>query len=227
MSPKLLFKIHNLKTECKGVDSVLLYFSFLVDISQLEEELTKANSAILKISDICTPIQLGSYDDLDINITFFSASQEVRDILPLLHRIYGSVIFDKMWKKYAKKIPIQGNVPIDYIPENVWICAFEKSKKILQLFIDGTISLDKIDHTFGKFKQNYEQIKEEIRTLYMAVSGNKVDERLVEERVKQIKEYNLLINSKEAATLVLKIRDKFQLTGDFKMLELIDKEVCP
>ena len=84
----------------------------------------------------------------------------------------------------------------------------------------GEIQLKGIDAHFASFNQKYDGIRKE---LDMLCGGRKT---VVDQRLLQIRQYHLLDSYQRGAEAMLKLRDMFQLTGDFKDVEVLVALVC-
>ena len=64
------------------------------------------------------------------------------------------------------------------------------------------------------YKEEYEQIRDELKNF-------KLGDKVINERIEQLKKYRQLEDSVKGAKVILKFAQDFQLTGDFDQIRVI------
>lgn len=162
---------------------------------------------------------------LATNITYFNVSKDVIGILDDFNRIKHSVTFEKIWKIIGnhlckeKEETEDDEISLDEVVEIVWFRTYNEVKDLTSKLLAGTITFKKVDSMFKDFKQNYKEMKYEIGTMRKALGVT--DSGVFNRRVKQIEQYNQLNNYRKGAEVMKKIKEGFELTGDFKVLDML------
>ena len=171
-----------------------------------------------KLCDLCEAQQPGIRSQP--KITWFEVPTDVLGILTALNSIRPSVVFEQKWKKIGIAYMRENeDVTMEDIVDNVWLAAYSEVRQIVESLEKGTITFRIIDEIFGDFRQNYKEMKAEIRAM---CTGVKVTNNTwIDKKLKQVEEYQKLTVYREGALTMKKIKEGFKLQGDFQILDIL------
>ena len=170
-----------------------------------------------------------------IEVKFFEIPQLVKDMLLPLYKVQESSTFQKLWVQWGKKAQSarandeskEGDLNI-FVVENVWKPAYEAWNQLVASALDGSLTLTGVDKFFEGYKNRREELKEELRRIFV-LGQDSVDDsqlkKLVEERVTQIHWYQQLDQYFTAAETIWKFKESMGFTGDFKVIEDVRNQV--
>ena len=188
---------------------MILNFKISVDIERLKQSL-KSISDETTIEQLCEPMvysvehaNIGNYRP---KIHYFPADllQGTVPMLNSLWKMQASVVYKDIWKSTAERAPNKARI-VEILNE-IWRPTEGQWNQICQKMSSGDITLDRIDKLFKKFERRYDVIQKEVELM--------CKER-AHDRVKQIKQYHQLGQYCDGADMMIKLRDKFELEGDF------------
>ena len=144
-----------------------------------------------------------------------------------------SELFSKIWKDYMKtaataKRKSGSDLTIPDIKTEIWEPAFTECQTLLDSLRERTIQLSVVDRYF----KSVDHKKRMIQSLYVGVEkcmNNEVrdhDPRWITVAVDLMDKYWSLRELVEVADVVLNLKGKLGLTGDFTLIETLAKQVC-
>lgn len=171
-------------------------------------------NALCKVRTYAPDVANAAYQP---EITFFSLTPNSIRMLNELWDLKEGVIFKEfMWDLHARRMTdkFQGDCKLDVIVGEVWEPAKKSWDSFCQDVGSGRLTFKRTDELFGVFDKNYDSIEKELR-----VACERWD--VVKERLGQIKQYHQLDQYIHGAHIIIELRDKFGLSGDFSIPETL------
>lgn len=146
-----------------------------------------------------------------------------------------SILFQEIWGRHMKlaatsvKRKEQLELTIEDIKCVIWDPTFTECKKLLDTLHDRSIKLAEVECYFRNSR--HEDMTWQLRELSTSVhkcacADRPNNSRWIDGVVQHICDYQSLLTLSKAATIVLTLKTKLSLTGDFKAIETLAKEVC-
>ncbi|XP_060597666.1 E3 ubiquitin-protein ligase rnf213-alpha-like [Ruditapes philippinarum] len=188
-----------------------------VDVSAIEKELNKqAFIEKCALNDICKPVKIETVQSINTfmpSMTAFKLPESVRTIIPQLSEYQLSAVFLKMWEHACEKNADSCTSLEDVV--NIWksvsISWLDKSK----LIQEGTISFRDFENLIVKTcHDDDEVIASELRNM-------RITEQVVQTRLNQLKKYKLHKDCRTGAKILLDLKSKLGLSGNYNELEVI------
>lgn len=152
------------------------------------------------------------------DIIFIPIPDEVRNVLVEFKKATGSRIFRSTWLEVSEQYhEANPNVMLsltDVITE-IYQPAVIIVEKLAHGVKSNTIPLHEVDRFFHIYRDHYDVLKDELKVICPAA------EKVLDERVEQIKDYHTIRTYRQGAITMIKIRDKFRLKGDFSLVEAL------
>lgn len=138
-----------------------------------------------------------------------------------------SKIFSYLWYKILHQYQLHG-LELRDVAMSVWSPVFSQCEKLLVELKDYSISLTTVDQLFrgqpvSSITANIEQLYKGVRKCKKSMEVE--DFKWIKGVVERINQYWLLSGYDDAAQAFLKIRDAFNLTGDFQLVENMSSQV--
>ena len=181
----------------------------------------------LRVSDVCHVIQYnGKNEKLNRytpQITYYGLSDGILECAKCYPRYEESSTFMSCWMRTSNailaKIKSQNDeLTFDDIVELVWEPTLGEFTELCRNLATGTITFGKVDKHFAIYKGKYDKLLPEFRQMCMAAG---IARNWVTQRFKQIQQYHQLHQYTTGAKLMLDLKNKFQLTGNFGKLDLL------
>ncbi|XP_033105070.1 E3 ubiquitin-protein ligase RNF213-like [Anneissia japonica] len=193
-----------------------------VDVTYIEKAL-ETNMSCRKISDLCDPIQaqvvIISPKSVTPVITFFKLSPAVSDMLVEIEKIHESRLFQEFWRKKGTKVlekHTEGSLmTLQEVESQVWRFVKEEWDKFRGQLTTGLITLLAVKNKLGEIKDDL--LEKELGVFKTKNAPND----WIGKCCKQVRLYRQLGRSLESAKIILKIKNAFDLTGNFKPVELL------
>ncbi|KAI8515033.1 hypothetical protein Bbelb_076240 [Branchiostoma belcheri] len=217
-----------IKTETRQIECFLSMCEDIKPVAceELEQKVRREKLA-MSLNELCQPvagddIAKVSFDmNQPPNVTYFGITPEFREMSTLLENLSKSIVFNKIWEKMR---PTQAGeeeealpaLTVDGVLGQVWTPAYQKWLELRQNVKDGKITLQDVDETFGQFKNEYRKLEYELKML-----AKNPREGWVRDRVLQIEQYHQLNKHLDAADVVKDVKEKYNLKGDFKGVEIL------
>ncbi len=140
-----------------------------------------------------------------------------------------SGLFQDIWGKHMKnsaKKNERGKLTIEDIKVAIWDPTFMECVSLLNSLCDRSILLVDVDSYFKSIKQD---MKWELRRLNAGIckcdSSQTSSNTWIDDIVQLINEYWSLLTLSKAASVVITLKNKLCLTGDFKAIETLADQV--
>ena len=170
---------------------------------------------VKKFCEPCVYTPEAAVQDCEPKLTFFNLDNEA---MLMLGKLFGrrlSVVFNNIWNNSLQSLQRKlDNHPITLaqIVSDVWVVSENKWNLLCRRIFSGEVTFMEIDLHFSRFDKNHEMIK---RELLIACDTKETADR----RLWQIEQYHRLADFSEGAKVMLDLRDGFQLTGNFDVVE--------
>ena len=146
-------------------------------------------------------------------------------------RHYQNDLFHRIWEQTSTEVAINNpELTIKDVVKKLWQPAFEECLRILDALKKSTMKLQEIDDRFHRYSDPND-IKKHIENLFKGV-GLCLDKPLpsecpiwIQNAVGQMQQYWTLARYSKAAKIVLKLRDRLNITGNFTVMEAIATKV--
>ena len=146
----------------------------------------------------------------------------------IMSRRYPTRLFIEMWNAHMRTaVKSQPQLSIQSIKTDIWDPCFQECQTLLNSLRDRTILLSRVDHYF----QGVQDIKTQLCALHAGVrlcapeQNNKKDIPHICSAVDHIEKYWSLCRLAIAAEIVMDLKEKLVLTGDFSLIESLAEEV--
>ncbi|XP_078674105.1 E3 ubiquitin-protein ligase rnf213-alpha-like isoform X2 [Branchiostoma floridae x Branchiostoma belcheri] len=217
-----------IKTETRQIECFLSMCEDIKPVAceELEQKVRRDKSA-MSLNELCQPVAGNDITKVSFdmnqppNVTYFGITPEFREMSTLLENLSKSIVFNKIWEKVRPTQPGEEEealpaLSVDGVLGQVWTPAYQKWLELRQNVKDGKITLQDVDETFGQFKNEYRKLENELKML-----AKNPREGWVKERVLQIEQYHQLNKHLDAADVVKDVKEKYNLKGDFKGVEIL------
>lgn len=148
-------------------------------------------------------------------------------------RCTQSPLFLEIWEKHKKKAATavqrkeRSKLVIEDIKTVLWIPTFEECVYLLKSLHDRSILLEDIDKYFESIKQEMNWHLKKLNTGIRQCGNTQTPEsgQWIDKAVEHINEYWSLLTLSKAAEIVIELKNKLGLTGDFKAIERLAYQV--
>ncbi|XP_066291012.1 E3 ubiquitin-protein ligase RNF213-like isoform X3 [Branchiostoma lanceolatum] len=217
-----------INTETRQIECFLSMCEDIKPVASKDlEQKVRRDTSTMSLNKLCQPvvgidIAKVSFDlNQPPNVTHFGITPEFREMLSHLENLSKSTVFNKIWEKMRQTEPGEEEeaipaLSVDAVLSQVWKPAYQKWLELRQNLKDGNITLDEVDETFGQFKNEYRKLENELKML-----AKNPREGWIKERVLQIQQYHKLNEHLDAADVVKDVKEKYNLKGDFKGVEVL------
>lgn len=144
-----------------------------------------------------------------------------------LNQKFPSLLFQNIWA--CRRSEISEALTIADIIPKLWDPIFKECKKLIDGIYNRDIKLKDVDYYFRSIKQR--SFAPSIKNLHLAIESCdinwKVDKECdwINKAVVLIEHYFALCNQADAANIVLKLKEKLNLIGDFTVIENVAKNL--
>lgn len=148
-------------------------------------------------------------------ITFFGLCPEVEQVLVEVQSNCKSRLFKETWQGTGNTVHAASpgeTLSLADVVERVYHPTTEILKGLSHKVLQNTITLREVDRYFEIYRNHYDVLKEELKI----ICG---DSPVVDERVDQIKDYHIVKVYQSGASLMMQIKQEFNLSGDFSIVE--------
>ncbi|XP_077865143.1 E3 ubiquitin-protein ligase RNF213-like [Saccoglossus kowalevskii] len=190
--------------------------------TEIKEKLKLSQNEV-KFKNICNPNEYSnaSVDSYSPAITMYPFTEEQKTMLTTMETYQHSRIMIYFWNETLlnvrqKVVTSKPRLSIKELETTIWTPTLQKIFDLKRDVEKGTITLADIDKVFNQFDRNVENIQTE---LSMIADGNLG--QWVELRTRQIRIYYNVSSVYMAAGIVLNLKETYDLTGDFKSVELL------
>ena len=177
---------------------------------------------------------LCSIEDLQGPLKFhcFKKAEPLVDILDnffYLSRKFHSDLFQRIWKSKLKDISNTKDViTFSSVVTDIWNPVFDKCCQLIDSIKTRSIILRDVDLHFRQLHDEG-SVCEHLRNLYMAIetcNSRKVGQsNWIQVSVDLMEQYWSLCEQGKAARIVLELKEKLKLTGNFEIIEYVANQV--
>ena len=186
------------------------------------EELRDTNHT-LPLSVVCDIVLPDSIQDLQKytpKTNPWKLEEDVYAVLPEFGRRITSYIFMKLFSETAQEMDLSA-VKFWRAFQLVWSEVSKEWKSLCSKMIDGTISLADTEKVFSMFRADgdsyrFKEIWEELHKL-----GGSGSEEWVDKRIEQFTCFTTIRKHVEAASVLLQVKEAYDIKGDFGDIERI------
>ena len=149
-----------------------------------------------------------------------------------LAHIHVCHMFNRVWQDKVKALPHEGTLSVEEIRTKLWDPVVEKCTELLTTLQKCTMTLAVVDDYFGLYKR---AINGTIDDMVKLLDGLNIHQARPEERNKEIlkiekgvnlvQQYWSLCIYANAAKTCLSLKESMKLEGDFKMVQMLAKQV--
>ncbi|XP_077981894.1 E3 ubiquitin-protein ligase rnf213-alpha-like [Glandiceps talaboti] len=155
------------------------------------------------------------------HIICYPFSQQQMTLLKTMHGFKSSQVFNRLWNDaIQRRCRDEDNkiqrLSIDEMEKDIWQPVLAALADLQTRLKNGTITLAEIDHFFINFGHKYRDISDELTQI-----GGKDSASWVGMRTRQIEIHHQVQSVVEGAVTIMKLRDTYKLTGDFKAVEVL------
>ncbi len=144
-----------------------------------------------------------------------------------------SSLFTEIWQRHMKnaaasvKRKERVELTIKDIKTVIWEPAFSECKHLLDSLRDRSIKLREVDYYFKSIQQDMSwQLKSVYNGVNKCINPNFTQSSLwIDDVVQHMQEYWSLLTLSKAASVVITLKEKLCLTGDFKAIETLVNQV--
>ena len=203
-----------------------------VDLHDLSKN-TEVDASQMPIKELAqSPIVKGKLCPV---VKLFGLSRKEKQMISALDKLADSILLQQFWKENSDKAlkmteKTEGHkmflLSVDEVVELVWVPSNERLQSLRKRFLNGTISFEEIDKLFQVFKDS-EDLAKEMRLLILKNESQvKASEDKMKKRIEQIERYYKLRNCIDAVWVILELKERFNLHGDFRLVEDVRNQVC-
>ena len=167
--------------------------------------------------------------EAEIQFTCFKSAQPLRPILQNFSHLHESELFQNIWTaKLMRTSKAKTPLTFEAIVNKIWNPVFEECAQLVDSIQSRSIKLKYIDHYFGCLGSK--KLLAHFKALYVAMEAchgragrSPAWIRIAVDRMHQ---YWSLCSQAKAAKVVLELKGKLCLTGDFRVIEGVAGEIA-
>ena len=185
----------------------------ILDFQLLHKELTVE----VDTESICS---LCYTKDGDIMFNHFKTAIPLSEMLPKFALLFPNNLFCQLWRE---EIAAQKSISVAVVSEQIWPNAYSRIQELMDSLHKRTIKLSTVDCYLAGFKSeaDLDRIMRELRTALNGCLECGDDDKWIPAVVENIAQYRTLKQYEKAAETFLSLKDKMNLTGDFKEVETL------
>ncbi|XP_050980097.1 LOW QUALITY PROTEIN: E3 ubiquitin-protein ligase rnf213-beta-like [Labeo rohita] len=201
----------------------------VVDVLELSslEEMVKANLQTVTLDKLVEVQSYFSKEDLGKNNTrrvlFYSVDLQVLDMARKMHEVKTSSLLLSLWLEKANACFMPGpqllSLDLIEVHDSIWIPCLDDFLSCGLRIANGETCFKEVDQALKWCGDSGEgdRLKKELTLMATLLKSQHpyLDENWPEDRLNQIQEYRRLYHAAESAEVILMIRDKLGLQGDF------------
>ena len=203
-----------------------------ISISGLKELHSEVNSDhnMKPIKSLCEIRKNGT--EIVFN-SFLSALplERIRRPFDVMSRAHSTPWFLEIWEKCMKTaVSVKRRegveLTLEDIPTAIWDPAFRECNYLVDSLRDKTIKLSEVDHYFKAQADRKLQLQRFCVGIRVSIgSETKTDLEWIDDAVRHMEDYWSLMNLSKAARVVVELKGKLALSGDFVAIEILLNEV--
>ena len=190
-----------------------------LDFNELREKAAE-NCKCRSIQELCVQTSEG------IEVMFFNLDHSLKSMIRGVGRIQNSQIFCMKWEEAWKNLE-ESHLPLDKIPNSVWLPAYKDVQDERKEFLRGKMKMKQVEKYLKLMNGDLDNLRKEFQLLMAIDHGNELipdaDIRMLNRRVEQVEDYQGLRNAHKAARVIMRFKEKMQLKGNFMEVEEISQ----
>ncbi|XP_062382955.1 E3 ubiquitin-protein ligase rnf213-beta [Sardina pilchardus] len=157
-------------------------------------------------------------------VLWYGLKPEVLQMAREMSEVGDSSLLLSYWEEEAKSVTLWASsdrpvtFTLSYVCGEVWEPCFNGLRQLGQRIADSSVTFEELDRTLERAgdQGNGVQIHKELLFLEsMLVTHEGLQSGWAEQRLQQILQYRQIHDASESACVIMDIRDRLQLTGDF------------
>ena len=194
-----------------------------LDFNELREKAAE-NCKCRSIQELCVHTSEG------IEVTFFNLDHSLKSMIRGVDRIQNSQLFCMKWEEAWKNLE-ESHLPLDKIPNSVWLPVCEDVQNERKEFLSGKMKMKQVEKYLKLMKGDPDNLKKEFRLVMTIYQGNEVipdaEIGILNSRVEQVKDYQRLLDAHKAAWIIMRFKEEMELKGNFMEVEEISQVSVP
>ena len=175
---------------------------------------------------------LCSINNDNVIFTLLHSALPLEDIptkFDLMFSKYQSKLFEKIWDDHLKKArrKSESELTIASIKTDIWDPSFHRCLTLLDSLRDRSIKLSEVDQYFKEVKDREHQISVLCSGVEMCNNGRVIGDghQWISTAVHLMDKYWSICELVKAAEIVMDLKEKLKLSGDFSLVEGIASQV--
>ncbi|XP_057214799.1 E3 ubiquitin-protein ligase rnf213-beta-like isoform X2 [Triplophysa rosa] len=203
---------------------------YVPELSSLEEEVKNDQQAI-SLDELVEVQAYFSKEDLDKkstrNVLCYRDNFEVQDMAREMHEVRTSNLLLHLWQEKATEYVMLVSEPLTLnltdVHNEIWMPCHSDFFNLGVQIANGTVCFKKVDQALDWCEDGGEgdRLKKELALLASMLVKEIPDKNWQELRFKQIQEYRCLHHAAESAEVILEIKHKLGLQGDFSAIHVL------
>lgn len=164
-------------------------------------------------------------------VLWYRADPEVLQMAREMSEVGSSSLLLTYWEEEAKSITLTDrpvNLTLSYICNEVWKPCFNRFQQLGQKIADSSVTFEELDSTLERVgdQSSGTLIRKELDLMEHILMNHKdLQSGWAEERHQQIQQYRQLHDASESACVILDIRKRLELSGDFDQIHCLTQLV--
>ncbi len=178
------------------------------------------------IKDLC------AIDNGKVIFTLLQLALPLEDIptkFDVMFSKYQNKLFEKIWNDHMKKArrKSESELTIASIKTDIWDPSFHRCRTLLDSLRDRSIKLSEVDQYFREVKDREHQISALCSGVEMCNDGRVTGDcrQWISTAVDMMDQYWSVCQQAKAAKIVMDLKEKLKLSGDFSLIEGIASQV--
>ncbi len=148
----------------------------------------------------------------------------------LMFSKYQNKLFEKIWDDHLKKArrKSESELTIASIKTDIWDPSFHRCLTLLKSLQDRSIKLSEVDQNFREVKDREHQISALCSGVEMCNDGRETEDgrEWISIAVHLMDQYWSICEMAKAAEVVMHLKEKLKLSGDFSLIKSIANQVA-
>ena len=162
--------------------------------------------------------------DGDIMFNRFKSAIPLSEMLPKFALLFPNYLFCQLWRE---EIAAQKSISVAVVSEQIWPNAYSRIQELMDSLHKRTIKLSTVDGYLAVYESeaDLDRIMRELHTALNGCLECEGDDKWIPAVVKNIAQYRTLKRYEKVAETFLSLKDKMNLTGDFKEVKTLAHKV--
>ncbi|XP_056627258.1 E3 ubiquitin-protein ligase rnf213-beta-like isoform X2 [Triplophysa dalaica] len=200
------------------------------ELSSLEKEVKNDQQAV-SLNELVEVQPYFSKEDLNKkskrNVLCYIDNFEVQDMAREMHEVGTSSLLLHLWQEKATEYVMLVSqlliLNLTDVRNEIWMPCHSEFFNLGVQIANGTVCFKKVDQALDWCEDGGEgdRLKKELALLASMLDNEIPDKNWKELRFKQIQEYRSLHHAAESAEVIMEIKDKLELQGDFSAIDVL------